>query len=234
MNWKLSAAWLLGVGFVSAGVFFSLFPQIDTNVTGYFWTPEAGFYLRDSALPWLLYKFIPLIGYGVAILVGLVFALSRMFPSGLLGVDRRGASFLLLALILGPGLVTNGILKEFWGRARPVQIEQFGGTAHFTPALEITNQCAHNCSFVAGHPSMAFYTLAFAFLMTGRRMRILTGIAAILFGCLAGYGRIVQGGHFLSDVVFSGLINCGIVCLLYYWVVERNSLAKLLRTSKPS
>lgn len=221
MNWKFFAAL-----FVAAGLIFSLFPQIDTDVTGYFWTPEAGFYLKDSTLPWLLYKFIPMIGYGVAIFVGLVFALRKKFPRGLLGVDQRGALFLLLALIIGPGLVTNGILKEFWGRARPMQIEQFGGTAHFTPALEITNQCAHNCSFVAGHPSMAFFTIAFAFLLTGKHKRFAAGVAAILFGCLAGFGRIVQGGHFLSDVVFSGLINCGIVWLLYYWMIERHAFAK--------
>lgn len=233
MNWNYFAAPFFAALFIAAGLIFSLYPQIDLNVSGYFWTKASGFYLEDSTLPWFLFKVIPLIAYGVGILVGLVFVLRTAMPSGILGIDQRGASFLLSALILGPGLVTNGLLKGFWGRARPVQIVEFGGTAHFTPALEITNQCADNCSFVAGHPSMAFFTIAFAFLLKGRRNRLTAGIAAISFGCLAGFGRIVQGGHFLSDVVFSGLINGGIVWFLYYWIVQRDTFANFLPPAKP-
>ena len=57
------------------------------------------------------------------------------------------------AFCFGPGLVVNGVLKAFWGRARPSQILEFGGAAQFTPPVQIADQCARNCSFVSGEAS---------------------------------------------------------------------------------
>ena len=65
--------------------------------------------------------------------------------------------FLLLTLIIGPGLITNTLLKDNWGRARPHQITEFGGRAQFTPAFVITNQCVRNCSFTSGDSSFGFW-----------------------------------------------------------------------------
>ena len=39
----------------------------------------------------------------------------------------RTALFLTLSLLLGPGLLVNGILKPQWGRPRPIHVTQFGG-----------------------------------------------------------------------------------------------------------
>src|SRR6202007_2501046 len=105
----------------------------------------------------------------------------------------------------GPGLVTNAILKDHWGRARPTQITEFGGTKAFTPALVPARQCERNCSFVAGHPALGFYLVSFGFLVPPPRRRVVEAIA-IATGALFGAARIAQGGHFLSDVVFSGLV----------------------------
>ena len=51
------------------------------------------------------------------------------------GLDAKAWLFLFLGLLVGPGLVVNGILKDHWGRARPAEIIEFGGTAHFSPAF---------------------------------------------------------------------------------------------------
>lgn len=224
MNWKHYT--LL---FALVAIVFTAFPQIDLKVAGFFWNQEEGFYLKDAFIPRLLFNFIPLITYGVVLFVALVFVLRFFQCRFSFGINQNGALFLLLALIIGPGLIANGLLKEHWGRARPRQTIEFGGKANFTPALEATDQCDHNCSFIAGHPSMAFYTIAFAFLITNKRRRRIAQGTAISFGCLAGFGRIAQGGHFLSDVIFSGLITCGIVWLLYYLVVDRDVFCKSMR-----
>ncbi len=42
---------------------------------------------------------------------------------------------------------------------------------------------------------------------------------------MVGLVRIAQGAHFLSDVVFAGLLVFGTTALLYWWIVERDGLA---------
>ncbi len=113
---------------------------------------------------------------------------------------RPAALFLALSMLLGPGLMVNYVFKDHWGRARPAQIEEFGGNAHFTPPWVISNQCDKNCSFVCGHCSVGFALLAIAFV--SRRPRVWL-FGAIATGATLGLMRIGQGGHFLSDVLFS-------------------------------
>ena len=38
---------------------------------------------------------------------------------------------------------------------------------------------------------------------------------AVTVGTVVGFGRIVQGGHFFSDVVFSGIFTVAIAVGLY-------------------
>ena len=59
-------------------------------------------------------------------------------------------------LVLGAGLVVNGILKDDFGRARPRDIEAFGGSSQFTPAFVVSHECDRNCSFSSGDGAGAF------------------------------------------------------------------------------
>ncbi len=44
---------------------------------------------------------------------------------------RLACSFLALLYILGPGVLVNLLFKEHWGRPRPVNIVEFGGTQQY-------------------------------------------------------------------------------------------------------
>ena len=48
-------------------------------------------------------------------------------------IGGRAALFLVLTLALGPGIVANTLLKDHWGRARPIDVVEFAGTDRFTP-----------------------------------------------------------------------------------------------------
>jgi membrane-associated phospholipid phosphatase len=144
-------------------------------------------------------------------------------------LDVRAAAFLLLSLALGPGLLVNAVLKDHWGRARPAQVEEFGGHQRFTPVLVPADQCARNCSFPAGHPAIGFYLVSFAFLVRDPRQRRLAQGAAIAAGALIGVARMAQGGHFLSDVVFSGLLVYATSWLLYRAIIVHDALRPLLQ-----
>ncbi len=124
----------------------------------------------------------------------------------------------MLALILGPGLFVNVVLKGNWGRARPDHVIEFGGANTFTPAILIAKECDHNCSFVSGHAAMGFYFVAIAFLFPRLGNRYF--IILFSYSLMVGLTRIVQGRHFLSDVIFSFFVVFGMARLLYYLMFE--------------
>lgn len=130
------------------------------------------------------------------------------------GVNRRVMLLTFGTLVLGPLLAINGILKSFWGRARPMEIFEFGGFKTFSPAGIISNQCSLDCSFASGHTAMGFWALSLA-LLAPRRFRRQAVAAALTLGALLGIGRIAQGMHFLSDVLFAAFITCGIILWMH-------------------
>lgn len=188
---------------LSMAAFAALFlgyPELDLLAAGLFYSPDGGFVLRGQPFFDALHKYIGVLAWSIALGAVLLWLHDRYrrgadIPAG----RRRAAAFVLFALLLGPGLVVNTILKDQWGRARPGYVAEFGGPAVFTPALLPTNQCRKNCSFVCGDASVGFGLVAFAFV--GRRRLWLT--LGIGIGAALGLMRMGQGGHFLSDVVFS-------------------------------
>jgi len=111
---------------------------------------------------------------------------------------RRGLLFLFLVMAVGPGLLVNEVFKAESGRPRPSQVQEFEGTRDFVAAFEPSDQCDSNCSFVSGHAAMGFFFLAFAWVLRDRRWLYW----GALIGLLVGLGRVMQGAHFLSDVLF--------------------------------
>jgi membrane-associated PAP2 superfamily phosphatase len=122
-----------------------------------------------------------------------------------LKVYRRQTLFLVLLLIIGPGLLINVLLKDNHGRARPREVIEFGGNYEFGQIWE-RGETGKNSSFPSGHSSVGFYMIAPWFLL--RRQKQSQGLAWLVggigFGSLIGTARILQGGHFLSDVLWSG------------------------------
>lgn len=165
----------------------------------------------------LLHELATTGGWTLAICLMLGFALECGIRGRLLGLDRKSWLFLLLVVLVGPGLVANELFKDHWGRARPVQITDFGGAALFTPVSVPATQCDDNCSFVAGDASMGFMVHAFAYLWGRRGRRWLVGGLCAGYAC--GLARVAMGAHFLSDVVFAGLfmmlVAAGIYAIMY-------------------
>jgi lipid A 4'-phosphatase len=208
-----------------AALAFLLIPQIDLSVSGLFYASGSGFWLKHRLPIELLHRSIPWLVCGIAVVVAAGALWLLLFERPLWRLDRKALCFLALSTALGPGLVVNTLFKDHWGRARPVQIEAFGGTRHFTPAPLPAHECAENCSFPSGHAALAFSLVAFALLLPAGRARRGSIAAALGFGALVGLGRIAEGAHFLSDVVYAGLIVGGTTAALYRWIVETDGLA---------
>jgi lipid A 4'-phosphatase len=178
------------------------FPEIDLWLAGMTFTPGAGF------IGWRL-------GWLSAIRSGFIVFYFACLAAAMLGwlATRRGERrlfaskqwrFILACLVVGPGLLANVGFKDQWGRARPKHMIAFGGSKQFTPALLPTNQCKRNCSFVSGEASSVFAPF-FAAAAVAPPWAATLLFAGSVAGLAAGAVRILQGAHFLSDVVFAGL-----------------------------
>ncbi len=206
-----------------------LLPGIDLGASGLFYRPGDGFFLGDWAPFRLTHDHLALAVWAFAIAVVVAGSASFFFRRAVLGLSPRAAIFLLLALALGPGLTVNTIFKDHWGRARPAQIAQFGGTQKFTPAFVPSDQCRRNCSFPAGDPAMGFYLVSAALLAGGAAARRNGVIGAVALGAALGVVRLAQGGHFLSDVVASGFLVTGIAWSLHALIMGSDAVERLWR-----
>ncbi|MFN5588722.1 MAG: phosphatase PAP2 family protein [Holosporales bacterium] len=195
-------------GMLLVGGFFYLFPEYDRAISGFFFDPAQN---RFPAKAWPLFRLLNAAVDGVAVVITAI-ALAVVYKKHLWGISRRQAVYLLLVLLLGPGLMVNTVLKDNWGRARPSQTVEFGGSKHFTPVGVIADQCARNCSFPSGDASVGYYFIALAGIRQRRRLWAGLGIGA---GLGLGVVRVMQGAHYTSDALFSGLVVALVAAIVW-------------------
>lgn len=214
----------LQIGFLAfflSTLFFTTFVNFDLNVSQTFFNSQSGFILDHTFLAKILRNI-----FRAIYIIGILYAcLGLIITIALNGkIAARHSSkwiFLLLCVSIGPGLVANIILKKNWGRARPIQLEEFGGSKKFTPPLIRTNQCqTSNCSFVSGEASSiyaVFFALGMVSIGTIRRQLFIIGMVG---GVSAGLVRVLQGRHFISDIIFAGIFMW-LTVLLLWWLTYK-------------
>lgn len=181
---------------------FVFFPQLDLAASGLFF--HDGAWLQERGSPWLAVPFLglPRLGQATVVILAALWLLSFVPRFPRLRARRAGVGFLLAAALLGPVLLVDHALKDHSGRARPLNVQPFGGPQKFTPAFIPSDQCRKNCAFVSGHVATASFLMAFGWLAAPavRRRWLAAGAAAAAF---MGLVRMLPGGHFLSDVIFA-------------------------------
>lgn len=131
--------------------------------------------------------------------------------------------FMVASIMVGPIGFVNGILKTFWGRARPADVEYFGGSKTFTPPMVITDQCDVNCSFVSGEGSaIATALIVLAVVLWANMTAMWRAISLYVVLPMSLFGialRIITGRHFLSDTIF-GALYCALIVWFFYGVFK--------------
>lgn len=213
---RLTIGWC--VACVVAALIFQLWPAIDLAVSGLFYTPGKGFGLANDQALELLRETIWWLSN---LMVGLALAAVVAALAGRPFLELRRAAFILLLYLIGPVVLADGVLKRFWGRARPANVEDFGGTQHFTRPLIPADQCQSNCSFVSGEGAAAMaLAISFALLAPAVRQRVSPAIFRLYVAFavaipLTGMAlRVMLGRHFLSDTIFAALIVSGVALVL--------------------
>lgn len=210
--------------------------KLDLCLIRGFYHPELPYpWNLRSRYPWnLLYYFGSYPGAILGLLSLVVFILTFIRPD--FYQRRKMALFVLTALVIGPGLIVNGIFKEHYGRPRPREIREFGGNQDYLPVWipDFSNQ---GKSFPCGHCSMGFYFIVLYYLWKKKRKWLsrLALFFSMVFGVTIGIARMGQGGHFPSDVLWSGGLVFLVTTFLYYYVfhLDREEEESILQ-GKPS
>jgi membrane-associated PAP2 superfamily phosphatase len=163
-----------------------------------FFSPSEGWFLKNHPVVQFLHRFGTWPALAVGSLGGIVFLVS--WTTGRWREWRLLGLFLALLLVIGPGLLVNLAFKDHFRRVRPVQTQEFGGKLSFGQ-----RGYAGGKSFPSGHASMGFYWLGlFVFFWEPRRSLAWTfGAIGLIYGVVMGLGRMAQGAHWASDVLWS-------------------------------
>lgn len=213
---------------LALSAYFLLIPGVDIVSSQAFHRPDAGFFLaQEPALKLLRRSSTWVMGLILAaVIVRLAVRLVRGRPC--LASTRR-SWFLLAGLAAGPGLVVNSLLKNEWGRPRPVHLERFGGDAPYQPVWAISDWCDRNCSFVSGEGSSAAWMVAAALVATPARWRPWAVGAAAAYAAALSLNRLAFGGHFLSDILLSWSLTGLVLAALHRVMVAAPGAARRVR-----
>jgi membrane-associated PAP2 superfamily phosphatase len=176
--------------------------DLDLDLEKLFYDSSSGWVLKNNQ-PWdALHRYgvIPAWVVSISALAILVASIPRrrFVPR------RRICAFLVLVMIVGPGLLVNEVFKKHWGRPRPRDVYEFAGDREYVPVW-VKSPAANGNSFASGHASTGFYLFApYFFLRYGRRRWAYFFLAlGLAYGSLVGLARMIQGAHFFSDVVWA-------------------------------
>ena len=204
------------------GTIYFRFTDADVDWTRA-WRGGPDWPLAD-AMPWrVLYNFgtYPALLAALAALILLVAG----YRSARFARYRRQCVYLVSLLAVGPGILTNAILKDHWGRPRPRDVDALGGIHPYERILDI-DPISPGKSFPCGHATMGFFFFAAYFLLrkSHPKWALASLVVTLIYGFLIGWARIVQGGHFPSDVLWAAAL---------IWIVAA-ALARGLRVEQVS
>jgi undecaprenyl-diphosphatase len=216
---------LILVGLLGAVVFVWLFVeladevlegerlQLDEHILRSFRQP--GDLAQPIGPPWLRTAALDLTALGGTTIVALV----NVVALGYLGLRKKWNSFWLMAASVCGGAISNLLLKDLFGRARPTVVPHLA---------EVDSM-----SFPSGHSMLAaitYLTLGamLARAAEGSREKVYIITLSIVMTLIIGLTRVYLGVHYPSDVLagWCAGIAWAIVCLLGAKLLERFGVVK--------
>ncbi len=191
-------ALLLAAGTLSCWIF-----HLDPLISGLFYNAGDSTWVGDS-LPAV--RFLQWYGDYPSVLLGMAALWLAVASLGSADLKpwRQAGLYLMVSLALCHILV-NPVLKKHYNRARPKETVLFNGQRPFTPVLALPRGDEKGRSFPSGHAAAGFSFVALYFAFRDRRPALSrTGLAlGLAHGLVNGAGRLLQGAHFPSDVLWS-------------------------------
>lgn len=205
--------------FFIIALFLAIGDTLDIYLSSFFYLGDQQFILQSYYSIAIFFRkiLLPLILLYLLVLpvISIFLPLKKIYLN--LKLKTRDIFFIFSTVIFNLLFVINLLLKNTWGRARPNDVSQFGGNENFTAWFEFSQSCIKNCSFVSGDAAVGF-SLIVLYLFT--KNKIFFWISVTL-GLSIGFIRILEGGHFFSDVVIAGLIIFLINYIQFYFYEKK-------------
>ncbi len=216
--------WSITLALAALALLPTLWPALDLAAAAPFMGRAPAIDAREW--PWVRFinDWVPAVFRGVMLLALIAWAWLKWRAR--LPAWRLALLFFAVGGLIGPGAVVNLVFKDHWQRARPYQVEYFGGDKQFTRATLITNQCSDNCSFVSGHVACGYFLIGL--MLVHRRRARAWALAGLASAAAIAFARIADQAHWLSDTLWAGPIT-----LLSSWLVWRALLAYQHRGKAP-
>ncbi len=163
------------------------------------------FYGETNIFCTIIYKSVSVIAFLIVFMCILVIFIYKKY--------KNNAIMILICLLIGPGIMVNYVLKDHWGRARPYQVIR--DKEKFTPFWLYMPNKPNNNSFPSGHASIGFFLGAPYLISESRKNKQfhqkLGMLISIIGGLIVGVVRILQGGHYVTDVILCGIIVIALI-----------------------
>ncbi|MBL4891323.1 MAG: phosphatase PAP2 family protein [Rhizobiaceae bacterium] len=210
-NRIITAALLAGMATIAI---FNFYPLLDIELTSVFALGNRRFVFLDIGIIEQLRTLTMgvYVSWYFATIIALIVTMIRNMK--IFGLAARDWFYVVMCSAIGPGILANLVFKNYSGRARPRNVEEFGGVFDFTPVANWSNECGGNCSFISGEVSSMVMLFAPLIFICAKRRRLLVA-AMFIFGGLSGLMRIGQGGHFTSDCIMAGIFMVLTAAVLY-------------------
>lgn len=209
-----------------------LFIPLDLKIEALFFNPVTNSWPYADVFPWdFLYHYGPLLLWLSGILAIVLITLSY-FKKHFLAY-RLPMYFFLATIAFGPGYLVNSTLKEYTGRPRPREVVEFHGDKTFLYPFQL-GTAGNGQSFPSGHAAAGFalFGLALALRRINRRRGRQVFWLTLIYGTIMGIGRMVQGGHFPSDIIWAGSTCWLGAVFLYHFIFFPAEKATLTNTKK--
>ena len=227
INWR-QTGWLLIAFLAFFTVLFLNFPKIDLWFSSFFF---SGTFAQRGNPTFEFIRYIFIDGLTILAILCVVLLVRSWMIGQRRAVPIQVWAYIVATFITGPLVMANGLFKSYWGRARPAEVEYFGGNADFSPPILISDQCDTNCSFVSGEGSaIATFIIVFTVViwpnMTSRwkAATLYVGLPMSRSGIAL---RIITGRHFLSDTIFAVLF-CGAIAWAFFHIFDMQLYRKSL------
>ena len=216
---------------ITVGVIFAIDPSLDVKIALFFKTqPMRGYVVAVMPVIEVLRDVNRAYFVCFVLIAASSLVIRLIWPSAPTLFPSKSALLIVGVTLLGPILATEGILKPYWSRPRPLHVVELGGVQHFAPWWQTQGSCRKNCSFVSSEVVTAFSMIAVALAVPLSWQPLCIG-AALLFGFAIGAVRLTSDGHFFTDVVFGAVLACLVVWfvhgLIFRWKRTAISSSKI-------
>lgn len=207
-------------------ILFISWPALDQQISEQFYLGGRSFVADASRWADFLYVAVPRLGQIMFVLGACALLAHALGWHCLSPKVWRAVCAWTLVVVLGVGLIIHEALKNNIGRPRPMETITMGGVHDYVPPFVQSDACTRNCSFVSGHAAIAFSFMSLGALARAR-LRLRWVLAGCACGAIMGAVRVLQGRHFFSDVVFSGILIWWVQWALrqiwMLWIARRRS-----------